>query len=139
MWSWPNGWRDLFFSSASGFKSHNARLSPPRCLTCSLDLQDVQWVRRLVVVRINWPGHPGYIKKIKYDLSPDCSLQYDPFFLILNWIDFFIYIFPQIKLDLIHIIQVTINEILKIKNIFVGGCITSRWKNQVSLPWIGIF
>jgi len=28
-----------------------------------LGLQGVQWVRGLVVVRVNWPGHPGLPKK----------------------------------------------------------------------------
>ena len=40
-----------------------ARLSSPRCLTCLLGLQGVQWVRGLVVVRVSWPGHPGLPKK----------------------------------------------------------------------------
>jgi len=26
-------------------------------------LQDVQWARGLVVVRVSWPGHPGLPKK----------------------------------------------------------------------------
>jgi len=42
-----------------------ARLSSPRCLTCLLGLQGVQWVRGLVVVRVSWPGHPGLPKKKK--------------------------------------------------------------------------
>ena len=46
-----------------GFESQCARLSPPRCLTCLLGLQGVQWVRGLVVVRVSWPGHPGLPKK----------------------------------------------------------------------------
>jgi hypothetical protein len=36
-----------------------ARLLSPRCFTCLLNLQGVQWVRELVVVRVSWPGHPG--------------------------------------------------------------------------------
>ena len=39
--SWPRGGRDLFLSSATGFESLCAYLSPPQCLTCSLGLQDV--------------------------------------------------------------------------------------------------
>jgi hypothetical protein len=46
-----------------GFELSYVCLSPPRCLTCLLGLQDVQWVRELVVVRVNWPEHPGYQKK----------------------------------------------------------------------------
>ena len=48
-----------------GFEPQRARLSPPRCLTCLLGLQGVQWVRGLVVVRVSWPGHPGLQKKKK--------------------------------------------------------------------------
>jgi hypothetical protein len=48
-----------------GFESSCARLSPPRCLTCPLGLQDVQWVVGLVVVRTSWPGHPRKSKKKK--------------------------------------------------------------------------
>jgi hypothetical protein len=61
--SWPSGGRGLFPSSAPGFKSHCARLSPLRCFTCSLGLQDVQWAVRLVVMHANWPGHPCKYKK----------------------------------------------------------------------------
>jgi hypothetical protein len=46
-----------------GFEPSHVRLSPPRCLTCLLGLQDVQWVRGLVMVRVSWPGHPGLSKK----------------------------------------------------------------------------
>jgi hypothetical protein len=35
----------------------------PRCFTCSLGLQDIQWVRELVVVRVNWFRHPVLPKK----------------------------------------------------------------------------
>jgi len=59
---WPNDERDLFPFSAPGFKLYCARLSPPRCLTCLLGLQDVQWARWLVVVRLSWPGHRGLPK-----------------------------------------------------------------------------
>jgi len=37
----------------------------PRYFTCLLNLQGVQWIRELVVVRVSWPGHPG-LKKKKY-------------------------------------------------------------------------
>jgi len=60
---WPSGGRDLFPSSAPGFEPHCARLSPPRCLTCLLSLQDVQWAVRLVVVRASWPDI--YVNKKK--------------------------------------------------------------------------
>ena len=56
--SWPSGGRGLFPSSAPGFKPHCERLSPPRCLTCSLGLQDVQWAVKLVVVSASWSGQP---------------------------------------------------------------------------------
>jgi hypothetical protein len=45
------------------FEPSLVRLSPPRCLTCLLGLQDVQWVWGLVVVRISWPGHSELSKK----------------------------------------------------------------------------
>ena len=57
--------RGLSLSAAPGFEPLCARLSPPRCLTYPLVLQDVQWAVRLVVVRANWPGHP--LKKKKKD------------------------------------------------------------------------
>jgi len=56
--SWPGGRRGLSPPAASGFESSCARLSPPRCLTCPLGLQGVQWAVGLVVVRASWPGHP---------------------------------------------------------------------------------
>ena len=49
--SWPSGGKYLFLYSALGFKPYCIRLSPLRCLTCSLGLQDVQWAVGLVVVR----------------------------------------------------------------------------------------
>jgi len=45
--SWLSGGRGLFPSSAPGFEPHCACLSSPRCLTCSLGLQDVHWVCRM--------------------------------------------------------------------------------------------
>ena len=38
---------------------------PPRCLTCSLDLQDVQWIRGLIIVHASWHGHPNNNNKKK--------------------------------------------------------------------------
>jgi hypothetical protein len=61
--SWPGGGRGLSPSTAPGFESSCARLSPPRCLTYPLGLQGVQWAVRLVVVRASWPGHPRKSKK----------------------------------------------------------------------------
>ena len=55
----------ISLSLSLGFEPQRARLSPPRCLTCLLGLQGVQWVRGLVVVRVSWPGHPGLPKKKK--------------------------------------------------------------------------
>jgi hypothetical protein len=48
-----------------GFESRHAHLSLPGCFTCLLSLQGVQWIQELVVVRVNWPGHPGLKKKKK--------------------------------------------------------------------------
>jgi len=55
--SWASGGRDLFLFSAPEFDPLCVCLSPPRCLTCPLDLWDIQWVQRLVVVRVNWSGY----------------------------------------------------------------------------------
>ena len=55
--------RGLSLSAAPGFEPSCAHLSPPRCLTYPLGLQDVQWAVRLVVVRASWPGHPRKKKK----------------------------------------------------------------------------
>jgi len=63
--SWPGGRRGLSPPAAPGFESSCARLSPPRCLTCPLGLQGVQWVVGLVVVRASWPGHPRKSPKKK--------------------------------------------------------------------------
>jgi hypothetical protein len=57
--------------AAPGFESSCARLSPPRCLTCPLGLQGVQWAVELVVVRASWPGHPRKSKKKKKDVFAD--------------------------------------------------------------------
>ena len=66
---WPSGRGKV----SSEFESQHARLSPPRCLTCLLGLQGVQWVRGLVVVRVSWPGHPG-LKKKKRTAMNTCHL-----------------------------------------------------------------
>jgi len=63
--SWPGGRRGLSPPAAPGFESSCARLSSPRCLTCPLGLQGVQWAVGLVVVRASWPGHPRKLKKKK--------------------------------------------------------------------------
>jgi hypothetical protein len=83
--SWPSGGRGLFPFSAPGFKSHCARLPPPRCLTCSLGLQDVQWAVGLVVVRASWPGHSRKKKKRrkKNIYSPSQFSFYSTFYNIL--------------------------------------------------------
>jgi hypothetical protein len=60
---WPSGRGKVFLSLSPGFEPQRARLSPPRCLTCLLGLQGIQWVRGLVVVRVSWLGHPGLKKK----------------------------------------------------------------------------
>jgi hypothetical protein len=60
-----------------GFESQRACLSPPRCLTCLLGLQGVQWVRGLVLVRVSWPGHPGLQKnKKKVDKNSPHAINY---------------------------------------------------------------
>jgi hypothetical protein len=33
--------------------------------TYLLGLQDIQWIRGLVMVRVSWPGHPELKKKEK--------------------------------------------------------------------------
>jgi hypothetical protein len=71
--SWLNGGRGLFPSSAPGFELYCVCFSSPRCLTCSLGLQDVQWAVRLVVMRVNWPGHPRKKKK-KKEITTNTSL-----------------------------------------------------------------
>jgi hypothetical protein len=67
--------RGLSLSAAPGFEPSCARLSPPRCLTYPLGLQDVQWAVRLVVVRASWPGHPRKKKKIKKEEVRICLLH----------------------------------------------------------------
>jgi hypothetical protein len=57
--------------------NHNiTRLSPPRCLTCLLGLQGVQWIRGLVVVRVSWPGHPRLYKKKVFKKKKKPSKSY---------------------------------------------------------------
>ena len=60
---WPSGRGKVFLLLSSGFEPQRACLSLPRCLTCLLGLQGIQWVRGLVVVRVSWPKHPGLLKK----------------------------------------------------------------------------
>jgi hypothetical protein len=73
---WSNGRRDLFSFFIPGFKFYCACLSSPRCLTCSLSLQniqwawelvvslqDIQWAWELVVMLVNWSEHLGLSKK----------------------------------------------------------------------------
>jgi len=50
-------------SMCSRFEPLHVRLLLLWCLTCLLGLQDVLWVWELVVVRVSWPGHPGFSKK----------------------------------------------------------------------------
>jgi len=66
---WPSGRGKVSLPLSPGFEPQRARLSPPRCLTCLLGLQGVQWVRELVVVRVSWLGHPGLPKKKKNPCS----------------------------------------------------------------------
>jgi hypothetical protein len=46
------------FRSRSGFDLLCARLSPPRCLTCSWACRVSSGPWGIVVVRVSWPGHP---------------------------------------------------------------------------------
>ena len=46
------------FRSRSGFDPLCARLSPPRCLTCSWACRMSSGPWGIVVVRVSWPGHP---------------------------------------------------------------------------------
>jgi hypothetical protein len=48
-----------------GFDPLCARLSPPRCLTCSWACRMSSGPWGIVVVRVSWPGHPTWIKKKK--------------------------------------------------------------------------
>jgi len=41
-----------------GFDPLCARLSPPRCLTCSWACRMSSGPWGIVVVRVSWPGHP---------------------------------------------------------------------------------
>jgi len=59
---WPSGPGSVSLSLHLGFKPQRVCLSHPRCLTCLLGLQGIQWVRGLVVVCVSWPGHPGLSK-----------------------------------------------------------------------------
>jgi hypothetical protein len=60
---WPSGRGKVSLLLSSGFEPQRACLSLPRCLTCLLGLQGIQWVRGLVVVRVSCPKHPGLLKK----------------------------------------------------------------------------
>jgi len=46
------------FCPRFGFDPLCARLSPSRCLTCSWACRMSSGPWRIVVVRVNWPGHP---------------------------------------------------------------------------------
>jgi len=70
-WSWQG-----FPASASWVQAQRTRLSSPRCLTCLLGLQGVQWVRELVVVCVSWPGHPGLKKNEKKKSHSFCEGPY---------------------------------------------------------------
>jgi hypothetical protein len=63
--SLAGGGRGLSSSAVSGFEFSCVRLSSPRCLTCLLGLQGVQWAVGLVVVRASWSRHPHKSKKKK--------------------------------------------------------------------------
>jgi hypothetical protein len=52
------------------FEPQRVCLSPPRCLTCLLRLQGVQWIQGLVMVCVSWSGHPELKKKKK---EPKCK------------------------------------------------------------------
>jgi hypothetical protein len=58
----PRYWQGFLFLF-SEFEPQRAYLSPPRCFTCLLGLQGIQWIQRLVVVRLNWLGRPSLKKK----------------------------------------------------------------------------
>ena len=45
-------WQGVFLSLHPGFKPQRVYLSPLRCFTCLLSLQDVQWAVRLAVVHL---------------------------------------------------------------------------------------
>jgi len=66
---WPSGRGKVSLPLSPGFESQRARLSPPRCLTCLLGLQGVQWIRGLVVMGVSWSGHPRLKKKKKKNLN----------------------------------------------------------------------
>jgi len=46
------------FRPRPGFDPLCARLSPPRCLTCSWACRMFSGPWGIVVVRVSWPGHP---------------------------------------------------------------------------------
>ena len=46
------------FCPRLGFDPQCARLSPPRCLTCSWACRVSSGPWGIVVVRVSWPGHP---------------------------------------------------------------------------------
>jgi hypothetical protein len=60
---WPRGRGKVSLPLSPGFESQCACLLSPWCFTCLLGLQGVQWVWKLVVVRVNWPGHLRLKKK----------------------------------------------------------------------------
>ena len=55
--------RDLFPFPVHRFDSLYAYMLSSQYFIYLLSLQDVKRVRRLVMVRVSWPGHPDYIKK----------------------------------------------------------------------------
>jgi len=75
---WPSGRGKVSLPLSPGFESQCTCLSLPRCLTCLLGLQGIQWVRGLVVVRVSWPGHPGLPKKKVIDTWPTTQYYTDP-------------------------------------------------------------
>ena len=95
--SWRGGRKGLSPPAAPGFEFLCARLSPPRCLTCPLDLQGVQWAVGLVVVRASWPEHPRKSKKKKtWNHFFNCIIKIDSEQRYLNFFFFlFIYLYSN--------------------------------------------
>jgi len=60
---WSSGFGRVSLPLPLGFKPQRAHLLPPRCFTCLLGLQGVQWVWKLVVVHVSWSEYPDYEKK----------------------------------------------------------------------------
>jgi hypothetical protein len=66
----------IFLLVLPGFESQCAHLSSPQYFTCLLGLHGVQWIWGLVVVRLNWPGRPGYKKKKRGFVWLHCANMY---------------------------------------------------------------